>query len=72
MQVFFLIVLFGLFHGLVYLPILLSLFGPKPYQSAYTADVIVTYEKDDPALEKSQTETTLLSDIQSNDNDGVT
>ncbi|KAJ8306409.1 hypothetical protein KUTeg_016954 [Tegillarca granosa] len=57
-KVFFLIVLFGLFHGLVYLPILLSLFGPKPYQSAYTTDVIVTYEKGDPVLEKSQTETT--------------
>ncbi|KAJ8306408.1 hypothetical protein KUTeg_016953 [Tegillarca granosa] len=71
-KVFFLIVLFGLFHGLVYLPILLSLFGPKPYQSAYTTDVIMTYEKGDPVLEKSQTETTLLSDIQSNANDGIT
>lgn len=30
-QVFMLVVVFGLFHGLVVLPVLLSLVGPKPY-----------------------------------------
>eukprot|EP00794_Sanderia_malayensis_P009125 gene9125-10098_t len=30
-KVFFLVVVFGLFHGLVFLPVLLGLIGPKPY-----------------------------------------
>ena len=30
-QVFFLIVVFGLFHGLCFLPVVLSLLGPAPY-----------------------------------------
>ncbi|XP_071952393.1 patched domain-containing protein 3-like [Antedon mediterranea] len=33
-KVFLLVVLFGLFHGLVLLPVLLSWFGPAPYASA--------------------------------------
>lgn len=33
-QVFFAVVLFGLFHGLCYLPVLLSAIGPAPYESA--------------------------------------
>ncbi|KAJ8305669.1 hypothetical protein KUTeg_016214, partial [Tegillarca granosa] len=32
--VFFLVVVFGLFHGLAYLPTILSWFGPSPYLSA--------------------------------------
>ena len=28
------VVLFGLFHGLVYLPVMLSLVGPSPYESS--------------------------------------
>ena len=28
---FFLVVVFGLFHGLVFLPVILSLIGPAPY-----------------------------------------
>ena len=31
LQVFFLIVVFGLFHGLCFLPVVLSLLGPAPY-----------------------------------------
>lgn len=34
LQVFFGVCLYGLFHGLVYLPVLLSLVGPKPYTRA--------------------------------------
>ena len=34
MQVFFTVVLFGLFHGLAYLPVVLSWIGPNPYQSS--------------------------------------
>ena len=33
LQVFFLVVIFGLFHGLVYFPIILSLLGPKGYST---------------------------------------
>jgi len=33
-KLFFLVVVFGLFHGLVYLPVLMSLVGPKPYSSS--------------------------------------
>ncbi|ESO85119.1 hypothetical protein LOTGIDRAFT_130973, partial [Lottia gigantea] len=33
-KVFFLVVWYGLFHGLVYLPILLSWLGPSPYLTA--------------------------------------
>ena len=33
-QVFFCVVFYGLFHGLCYLPVLLSLVGPSPYGSS--------------------------------------
>lgn len=33
-QVFFCVVAYGLFHGLCYLPVLLSAIGPSPYDSA--------------------------------------
>ena len=32
------VVVFGCFHGLVYLPVLLSIIGPKPYASSATAE----------------------------------
>jgi hypothetical protein len=32
-QIFFLVVCFGLFHGIVLLPVILSLIGPAPYAS---------------------------------------
>ena len=33
-QVFVTVVIFGLFHGLVYLPVILSWVGPAPYDTA--------------------------------------
>lgn len=33
-KVFFCVVFYGLFHGLCYLPVLLSLVGPSPYGSS--------------------------------------
>ena len=30
-QIFFLMIILGLFHGLIFLPVLLSLLGPDPY-----------------------------------------
>ena len=34
LQVFILVVIFGLFHGLCFLPVVLSIIGPKPYYNA--------------------------------------
>lgn len=39
MQIFFCVVLYGLLHGLLFLPVLLSWVGPSPYDSAYDGDV---------------------------------
>ncbi|XP_057299716.1 patched domain-containing protein 3-like isoform X2 [Hydractinia symbiolongicarpus] len=38
-KLFFLVVVFGMFHGLVYLPIMLRLIGPKPYAK------VISHEK---------------------------
>ena len=38
LQVFFLVVIFGLFHGLLYFPTLLSLLGPRAYSTAIKED----------------------------------
>ena len=53
LQVFFLVIVFGLFHGLVFFPALLGLIGP----SAYALDSI-TVEKED--KEKSLHQTTKM------------
>ncbi|XP_033117037.1 patched domain-containing protein 3-like isoform X2 [Anneissia japonica] len=41
-KIFFLVVLFGLFHGLVLLPVLLSWIGPAPYASAVQVDAAIS------------------------------
>lgn len=33
LQIFFLVVVFGLYHGLIFLPVLLSLVGPREYKA---------------------------------------
>jgi len=45
-KVFFMTVLFGMFHGLFFLPVALSLIGPNPYAAHYDDDVAddVTYD----------------------------
>ncbi|XP_077981544.1 patched domain-containing protein 3-like [Glandiceps talaboti] len=50
-KIFFLVVLFGLFHGLMVLPVLLSWIGPSPYMSAEERG---TKEDDAIALETSK------------------
>jgi predicted CDP-diglyceride synthetase/phosphatidate cytidylyltransferase len=35
-QIYFLVVLFGLFYGTMFLPVLLSLIGPEPYELSHT------------------------------------
>ncbi|XP_032219705.2 patched domain-containing protein 3 [Nematostella vectensis] len=37
-KIFFLVVLFGMWHGMAYLPVLLSSIGPAPYLSAQVSD----------------------------------
>jgi hypothetical protein len=37
MQIFTVVICFGLFHGLVFLPVLLSLIGPQPYMNTQVA-----------------------------------
>ena len=39
LQVFFTVVVFGLFHGLAYLPVILSWIGPEPYHSDKTEEL---------------------------------
>ena len=46
-KVFFLVVSFGLYHGLVVLPVFLSLFGPKSHVK------IVKAEKNGPEIDKN-------------------
>lgn len=36
-KIFFLVIMYGMFHGLVLLPVVLSLIGPKPYNTLLSA-----------------------------------
>ena len=52
-KIFSLVVFFGLFHGMVFLPVILSLIGPSPYENdanknkvAPQQDIVVTEKKD--------------------------
>ena len=36
-RIFLLVIIFGLFHGLILLPVMLSLIGPSPYSNASSA-----------------------------------
>ncbi|XP_061175023.1 protein patched homolog 1-like isoform X2 [Saccostrea echinata] len=58
-QIFLLVVIFGLFHGLVYLPVLLSWIGPSAYTSADRR-----YKADDPESGEDNKE----SKLQGHDN----
>ena len=52
-KIFSLVVFFGLFHGMVFLPVILSLIGPSPYENyineskvAPQQDIVVAEKKD--------------------------
>ena len=38
-KIFFLVVLFGLYNGIVFLPVILSMIGPKPYKNETASKV---------------------------------
>ncbi|KAG4072065.1 hypothetical protein HA402_015564 [Bradysia odoriphaga] len=45
-KIFMLVIIFGLFHGLVFLPVILSTIGPQPYEiDQTTADEIASYKR---------------------------
>ena len=61
-KIFFLVVFFGLYNGMVFLPVILSLIGPKPYKNEIVSKVTlktgntsaacVTKEKEDIEMKK--------------------
>lgn len=53
MQIFLLVVIFGLFFGIVFLPVVLSLIGPKAYKQSAAAKTRETELMD---LSKNPTE----------------
>ena len=61
-KIFFLVVVFGLYHGLVFLPVVLSLIGPSPIKSAHANKSTVEEEQG----ENEHVEGTLKSRIPMN------
>ena len=57
-KIFFLVVTFGLFHGLVVLPVLLSLLGPQAMslESESSSEALETPQKNVEDVEKRQEE----------------
>ena len=55
-QVFFGVCFFGLYHGLVYLPVVLSLIGPAPYKVAFKSSVIELQAVTGPGTEEENTQ----------------
>merc|ERR1712141_97164 len=50
-KLFFLVIVFGLFHGLVFLPALLGLIGPSAYSHVKSTTTTTTSKEDFTALE---------------------
>ena len=55
-----LVVAYGLFHGLIFFPVLLSLVGPAPFMIHPVTEVAISAEELEPQLnqEKSKTQET--------------
>jgi hypothetical protein len=67
LQVFFTVVVFGLFHGLVYLPVVLSWLGPEPYDTSSVRKSSVQLEPEKHSnghVETSMTQTQVSNTIQ--------
>lgn len=51
LQIFVLVVAYGLYHGLIFFPVILSLIGPAPFAIAHpVAETNVTAEELEPQL----------------------
>lgn len=61
-RIFTSVVIFGLFHGLIFLPVILSLIGPSPYDSKFAA----TSTKNSDKYTKRTNETKLLNNTNRN------
>ena len=64
LQVFVTVVIFGLFHGLVYLPVILSWVGPTPYD---TAEPVKKSRENTPTREAGEQDSNLLDSAEDNE-----
>lgn len=54
-KIFILVVVYGLFHGLIFFPVLLSLIGPAPFPMAHLAkEVALSPEELQPQLKQEE------------------
>ena len=53
-KIFFLVVVFGLYHGLVFLPVILSFIGPSTALSSKPANNVIEPEKKDEKVSRPQ------------------
>ena len=64
-QVFMTVVIFGLFHGLVYLPVILSWVGPTPYETADPAHCVTESTAGQKPVDQT---TSLLDSVENKEN----
>ena len=62
-KIFFLVVVFGLFHGLVFLPVVLSLIGPSPTATALIGHNAIKPEGKGTEKERPQSAWTISKEI---------
>ena len=62
-KIFFLVVLFGLFHGLVFLPVVLSLIGPPPIATEIIEHNETKSEEKGIELERTESVSTITSEV---------
>ena len=62
-KIFFLVVVFGLFHGLVFLPVVLSLIGPPPIATESVEHDETKSEEKGKELERTESVSTITSEV---------